>query len=120
MLKERRFDLETQSWIEPEVFEGNALEYLQGIYQGRIAFDPHRFRAANAALPFESPKLSNAMHVHIEDSFASKLERCIERSNGGGRLPATQVKTIEHDREELQPGPTAASEHMRFIPRRRV
>ena len=36
----------------------NALEYVQDIYKGRRRVDPWRFRAAVAALPFESPKLS--------------------------------------------------------------
>ena len=110
MLKERRFDLETQSWIEPEIFEGNALDYLQGIYQGRIEFDPHRFRAANAALAFESPKLAVAAVIHPDGDLAERLERAIARSNGGRLL--TQAKTVEHEPTELAPA--------RFIPRRRV
>jgi hypothetical protein len=102
-----------------EIFEGNALDYLQGVYQGRLRFDPHRFRAANAALAFESPKLAVAAVIHPDGDIAERLERAIERSNGG-RLPAPAAKIIEHSPSELRPEPTSANERARFIPRRRV
>ena len=57
----------------------NALEYVQDVYKGRRSIDPWRFRAAVAALPFESPKLSATAIITRED-FATMLERAVERS----------------------------------------
>ena len=102
---------------EAEVFVGSALEYLQGVYQGRLRFEPHRFRAANAALPFESPKLAVAAVVHADGSFADRLERAISRSQNPKLIEA---KPVEHSPAELRPEPTSANERLRFIPRRRV
>ena len=104
--------------LKAEVFEGNALDYLQGVYQGRLRFEPHRFRAANAALAFESPKLTAMAVIHPDGDIAERLEKAIQRSNGGGSL--RQVKTIEHAASELRPEATSATERARFIPRQRV
>ena len=57
----------------------NALEYVQDVYKGRRQVDPWRFRAAVAALPFESPKLSATTIVNRED-FAVMLDRATQRS----------------------------------------
>ncbi len=59
----------------------SALEYCQDVYKGRRAADPWRMRAAIAALPFESPKLT-AMTVSSMNGqdFAVLLERAIARS----------------------------------------
>jgi hypothetical protein len=51
-------------------------------------------RAATAALQFEHPKLSAQQLVHIDGSWAERLDRAIEKSaparNGGS------AKVIEH------------------------
>jgi hypothetical protein len=57
----------------------NALEYMQDVYKGRRQAEPWRMRAAMAALPFESPKLSVSTNLTPED-FAMRLERAIQRS----------------------------------------
>jgi hypothetical protein len=103
---------------EAQVFDGSALDYLQGVYQGRLRFEPHRFRAANAALPFESPKLAVAAVIHPDGDIAARLERAIARANGGSLRPAVQV--IEHAPSELVPERQSADERRRFIPRRRL
>ena len=111
----------TLSAEEAEVFVGSALDYLQGVYQGRLRFEPHRFRAANAALPFESPKLAVAAVIHHEGDFADRLQRAIERSNGGGRLPKViEAQPATHPSSELSPSRTSADGHMPSIPRRRI
>ncbi len=71
----------------------SALDYMQDVYKGRRAADPWRMRAAMAALPFESPKLT-AMTVSsmTGHDFAALLERAILRSG--------QVKQIELRAEE--------------------
>ena len=93
---------------EVEVFEGDALEYLQSIYQGRIKYDAYRFRAANAAVPYERPKLAVAAILHPDGSFAERLEKAISRSQAPTKLieaKAIDVRSIEHDRSELGPKP---------------
>ena len=52
-----------------------ALEYLQSIYRDPMQTETQRMRAAIAAVPFESPKLSV---VATLDSFASRLEEMME------------------------------------------
>jgi hypothetical protein len=66
-----------------EVEPRSALDYLQDVYKGRRIADPWRFRAAVAALQFESPRLGVIATTSInERDFAALLDRAIERSNG--------------------------------------
>jgi hypothetical protein len=75
----------------------SALEYIRDVYRGRRIADPWRMRAAIAALPFESPKLSVIASVDDRDgTFAERLDRAIERSSG--------MKAIEHQ-SEAEPRP---------------
>jgi hypothetical protein len=61
----------------------NALEYVQDVYRGRRVADPWRFRAAVAALQFETPRLGVIATTSInERDFAALLDKAIERSNG--------------------------------------
>ena len=98
-------------WSEEQVetFQGDALEYLQGIYKGLHKFDPQRFRAANAAVPYERPKLLAAAIMHPNGSFAERLEKAISRSQAPPKCIEPKVidhqPQIEHDRSELGPTP---------------
>jgi hypothetical protein len=67
--------------------ELDALGYLQGIYRGKIIPDGQRMKAAIAALPFESPKLSVVTSVAI--GFASRLEAAAERQGRSMVIDAT-------------------------------
>jgi hypothetical protein len=53
-------------------------DYLQLIYQGRAVADSARMRAAEAALPFERPKLAVRASLDAA-SFASRMEAVMER-----------------------------------------
>ena len=66
--------------------EFDALSYLQAIYRGKIIADTQRMRAAQAALPYEHPKLSVVANVH---SFAAQLE---ELSRERGRSNVIDAK----------------------------
>ena len=68
-----------------EAVPRNALEYVQDVYRGCRVADPWRMRAAMAALPFESPKLS-AMAIVERSDFATMLDRAIERSGNGAKV----------------------------------
>jgi hypothetical protein len=89
----KRFNLETQAWEEeadPEPI--NSLEYLQSIYRDPEQPDATRIRAAVECLPFENPKLSAVGFMREAETFASRLERAIERSNGARMIEARAVE----------------------------
>ena len=71
-----------QEWpVTPVVMPASALEYLQSIYRNPSEPDGRRMRAAMAALPFESPKLTaTAVSSMDGDHFAALLEKAIQRS----------------------------------------
>jgi hypothetical protein len=71
-----------------------ALEYIQAVYRGEIEADPWRFRAANAALPFESPKLAVIGHIGEDGTFAERLDRALTRS--GHNPPKAPPKLITY------------------------
>jgi hypothetical protein len=92
-----------------EIFEGDALEYLQSIYKGRVKYDAYRFRAANAAVPYERPKLAVAAILHPDGSFAERLEKAISRSQ-------QPMKVINHQ-PELNQTPVHPPEELSQRPR---
>jgi hypothetical protein len=69
----------------------DAYGYLQGVYQGRWPYEPHRVRAARECLPFERPKLAVTAIMNDDGSFAAKLERAIGRSSSPKVIEATAV-----------------------------
>jgi hypothetical protein len=88
-----------QEWpVTPVLSPENALEYLQSIYRNPSEPDGRRMRAAMAALPFESPKLT-AVAVMNGDGFSASLERAIARS----RAPLQ----IEHQPSDRELAPAA-------------
>jgi hypothetical protein len=81
-------DEDGEKWQAIVVAElpANALAYLQSIYRNPSEPDGRRMRAAMAALPFESPKLSAMAIGNMSgQDFASMLDRAIQRSQGNGR-----------------------------------
>ena len=70
---------------ELPVLMDHALGYLQSIYRDPAQPEGRRMRAAMAALPFESPKLSAvALSSMDANDFAARLDRAILRS---GKAP---------------------------------
>jgi hypothetical protein len=59
-----------------------AHELLQLVYRGKVKLTPQQLRAAEAALPYESPKLSAVGYVRDIETFATRLELAIQRSQG--------------------------------------
>jgi hypothetical protein len=96
-------DYDPYALIEPveSVDEpASALDYLQDVYRGRRVAEHSRMRAAMAALPFESPKLTaTAVSSMDGDHFAAMLERAVARS----RAPLT----IDHQPAEHELPPSA-------------
>jgi hypothetical protein len=69
-------DMDYEVW---QPVSQSALEYLQAIYRNPSEPEGRRLKAAIAALPFESPKLSAIANVSPEE-FSVRLERAITRS----------------------------------------
>ena len=85
-------DEQTTSKADAVPDDIDAYGYLQGVYQGRWPYEPHRVRAARECLPFERPKLAVTAIIDPTEDFAARLDRCIERS----RQPRTiEAETIE-------------------------
>ena len=76
----------------------NTLEYVQDVYKCRMYIDPWRFRAAVAALPFESLKLSASAIVSRYD-FDAMLDRFprveAERLPRSGRSTPAQRRAMQ-------------------------
>ena len=84
------------------VMPANPLEYLQSVYRNPSEPDGRRMRAAMAALPFESPKLT-AMAVSSlnGEHFSAMLEKAIARS----REPQRVIEHRPNDGPVLEPRP---------------
>src|SRR5262249_45291875 len=94
---------------EPEIVEPidcNSLTYLQSLYRDPSLPAGQRMRAAIAALPFKSPKLSATAFIPAGGDFGARLEKAIARSREGVKLiqhrPAT---TADHPVPVAAPRP---------------
>jgi hypothetical protein len=88
-------NLEIKKDPEPEPLPDgiSAHDLLRLVYQGKVKITSQQMRAAEAALPYESPKLSAVAHVTDLDKFAVQLELAIERSaRSQGRLIEAKVE----------------------------
>jgi|HubBroStandDraft_6_1064221.scaffolds.fasta_scaffold3809042_1 hypothetical protein len=95
-------DEEAEVWSGPIALKdepANALEYLQSIYRNPSEPDGRRMRAAMAALPFESPKLTAMAIGNMNgETFAAMLDRAILRSQGNGRnIPQIELSAEPDD-----------------------
>jgi hypothetical protein len=116
--QQRRLD-----WLNGEglqvASDATPLDFLSAVYRDVRQPMERRMRAARDAAQYVHPTYKAMAIVPMGGDFATRLEKAIERSQSGGRL-LTQAPTIEHDREELRPEPTSATERRQFIPRRRI
>src|SRR5262245_4383281 len=84
--------------IERKIFEAQAVEgasalsFLRAVYSNRDIPLPVRMRAAEAALPYESPKLSAVMTASMdEERFAERLEAARQRAGLGFGEPIASL-----------------------------
>ena len=99
---------------DPVPADIDAYGYLQGVYQGRWPYEPHRVRAARECLPFERPKLAVTAIINEPEDFAARLERAIERSRQSRAIP----EVIEPEPEVIEP-PTSDLTLRPSVPDRR-
>ena len=67
----------------------DALTLLQAVYSSSSVPLPTRMRAAEAALPFERPKLAAVLSASVSrEDFGNALERARKRVDGGPPQPS--------------------------------
>jgi len=62
--------------------QGTALDFLRAVYHNNELPLRVRMAAAQAALPFETPRLSATAFIPAEGDFLRRLELAIMRSRG--------------------------------------
>jgi hypothetical protein len=68
------------------------LELADQVVRGKIKLSSQQMRMLIEMLPFVAPKLTAVAHLREGDTFASRLDRCIERSE---KVRSAQPKLIE-------------------------
>jgi len=92
---------------EPELPKDiRALQLLQMEYRGEIVLTHNQRRAAEACLPFETPKLGVVATTNMSsEDFAAMLDRAIQRSG----IKQIEQKQIEHQPSPAPPSPPSPS-----------
>jgi hypothetical protein len=93
--------VEQQRYIERVNAEEQAIpddipliELADMVVRGKIKLSPPQQRMLIEMLPFIAPKLSAVGYMREAETFATRLERAIERSN---RAKLIEAKVIEND-----------------------
>ena len=76
------------------------IELADMVVGGKIKLSPPQQRMLIQMLPFVAPKLSAIGYVREADTFATRLERCIERSNRARLIEARAVE-VPPSQEEV-------------------
>lgn len=89
-------NLKTPEEPQPEPIPDNIplIQLADMVVRGKIKLSPPQQRMLIEMLPFVAPKLSAVGYMREAETFASRLERAIERSNGAKLIEA---KVIEND-----------------------
>ena len=87
---------------------GDALGFLRAVYLNPSLPLPIRMRAAEAALPFEKPKLAVTAHIDPGGDWAERLGRAVERSNA--------ARLIEHAPAPPPPPDEPVAQGRRHLP----
>ena len=70
------------------------------VVRGKVKLSPPQQRMLIEILPFIAPKLSAVGYVREADTFATRLDRAIQRSNGV-RLIEAQAVELPSSQEEV-------------------
>jgi hypothetical protein len=82
--------------------EGDALDFLKGVYQNP-ELDLHaRMKAAGIAIEYERPRLAMTALVNGED-FAKRLDRAVARSTTAKVISPPKVRSIAEEIDAIEP-----------------
>jgi hypothetical protein len=96
------------------------MDWCLGVIQGRYQWDPHKFRAAQAVLPYTVPKLAAVVVAHAGGDFADRLSAARMDHKRWAAEQAGGLKTIEHvPAEPDPPAPRPVNYNAPFAPLRR-
>jgi hypothetical protein len=70
------------------------LELADQVVRGKIKLSSQQMRMLIEMLPFVAPKLSAVGFVRDADTFASRLERCLQRSEKVKREPMRLIEDL--------------------------
>jgi hypothetical protein len=86
--------------VEDEVIPDDIplMQLADRVVRGKVQLSQQQMRMLIEMLPYIAPKLSATANVTVDGSFAQRLERAIERSQGPP--PQLNGKTIEHEPQE--------------------
>jgi hypothetical protein len=71
-----------------------SLELADQVVRGKVKLSSQQMRMLIEMLPFVAPKLSAVGFVRDADTFASRLERCINRSEKVKREPMRLIEDL--------------------------
>jgi hypothetical protein len=70
------------------------LELADQVVRGKVKLSAQQFRMLVEILPYVTPKLSAVGFVRDADTFASRLERCLQRSEKVKREPMRLIEDL--------------------------
>ena len=76
------------------------IELADMVVRGKVKLSPPQQRMLIEMLPFVAPKLTAVAHLSEADTFATRLERCLERSNRARLIEARAVE-VPPSQEEV-------------------
>ena len=89
-----------QAEAEPIPDDIPLIELADMVVRGKVKLSPPQQRMLIEMLPFVAPKLTAVAHLSEADTFATRLERCLERSNRARLIEARAVE-VPPSQEEV-------------------
>jgi hypothetical protein len=91
LAKSKRDEAKAESELADPPPDITALEWCMGVIQGRYRWDPHKFRAAQAVLPYTNPKLAAIVVGQVGGDVADRMNAARMRINAAKGLQALPV-----------------------------
>jgi hypothetical protein len=84
--------IEAQQDEQPIPDDIPLIELADMVVRGKVKLSPPQQRMLIEMLPFIAPKLSAVGYMREADTFATRLERAIERSNGARLIEGRAIE----------------------------